>query len=62
MKKLEEMTRRELAEIIVDDQIKRGVVNEENRDLQIKARLYGIGSLKPMSKKDLYKAVKAFGY
>lgn len=62
MKKLEEMTRRELAEIIVDDQIKRGIVNEENRDLQIKARLYGIGSLKPMTKNELYRVVKSFGY
>lgn len=47
------MTRKELAEAIVDDQIKRGIVKKESRELQINARLKGIGSAKPMSKQDL---------
>ena len=36
MKELEKMTRRELAEIIVNDQIKRGVIKKENKELQSK--------------------------
>lgn len=51
--KVLEMTRKELAELIVEDQIKRGVIKEENRDFQINARLKGCGSLKAMSKRDL---------
>lgn len=60
MKKFEEMTRRELAEVIVDDQIRRGVVKEERREFQIKARLKGIGQAKPMSWIDLYNTVVSY--
>lgn len=56
MKKLEEMTRKELAEVIVDNQIKRGIVKKENRNLQIQARLTGVIR---MSKAELYKGAKA---
>ena len=58
MKKLEEMTRYELAEVIVDDQIKRGVVKPENKESQIQGRLNGVGALKPMTKSELYKSAK----
>ena len=57
MKKLEDMTRKELAEIIVNDQIKRGIVKPEKKEFQIQARL--TGSLK-MSWLDLYEAAKHF--
>ena len=60
MKELEKMTRRELAEVIVNDQIKRGIVKEENKELQIKARLKGFGMTKAMSWLDLYEAAKCF--
>ena len=53
------MTRQQLAEVIVDDQISRGVVKAESRNIQIKGRLKGIGSAKPMSKKELLDAVNA---
>ena len=57
MKKLNEMTRKELAEIIVNDQIKRGIVKEEKKELLIKGRING--PLK-MSWMDLYNAAKCF--
>lgn len=57
MKELEKMTRRELAEIIVNDQIKRGIVKEENKKMQIKARLTGMFK---MGWLDLYEAAKHF--
>ena len=60
MKGLEKMTRKELAEVIVNEQIKRGIVKKEDKDIQIKARLNGIGGLKAMSKSELYKGAKAF--
>ena len=60
MKSLEKMTRKELAEVIVNDQIKRGLVKSENKNLQIKIRLKGNGLIKAMSKDELYKAAKAF--
>lgn len=59
MKELEKMTRKELAEVIVNNQIKRGIVKKENKDIQIKARLNGFGALKAMSKSELYKGAKA---
>lgn len=35
------MTRKEMISACVDDQIKRGIVKAENRQMQIKARLNG---------------------
>lgn len=35
------MTRKEMIEACVDDQIKRGIVKAENREMQIKLRLTG---------------------
>lgn len=60
MKTLEQMTRRELATIIVEDQIKRGIVKAENKEMQIKSRLNGKGYAKSMSWNELYNAVKYF--
>lgn len=60
MKDLKDMTRKELAEVIVNNQIKRGIVKEENKELQIKSRLKGNGLIKAMSWMDLYEAAKAF--
>lgn len=57
MKKLEEMTRKELAEVIVNNQIERGIVKLESKEIQIEARLNG--RLR-MSKMELYKSAKAF--
>lgn len=57
MKKLEDMTRKELAEIIVNDQIKRGVVKLENKEKQIQARLTGMFK---MGWLDLYETAKHF--
>ena len=56
-KELEKMTRRELAEIIVNDQIKRGVIKKENKEKQIKARLTGMFK---MGWLDLYETAKHF--
>ena len=39
MKELEKMTRKELATIVVEDQIKRGIVREENKKYVIKRML-----------------------
>lgn len=56
---LHSMTKRQLAETIVDDQIKRGIVKQENRDFQINSRLKGLGALKPMSKNELIKGAES---
>lgn len=54
MKVFEKMTRKELATLLVEDQIKRGVVKIENKEAQIKSKLKGFGSyIKPMSKTEL---------
>lgn len=39
MKELEKMTRKELATMVVEDQIKRGIVKEENKKYVIKRML-----------------------
>lgn len=57
--KLEKMSRKELAEFIVDNQIKRGIVKAENKEKQIKARLKGLGMLKAQSWTDLYNGAKS---
>ena len=60
MKELEKMTRRELAEVIINDQIKRGIIKEENKEMQINARLKGCGMVKAMGWMDLYETAKQF--
>lgn len=60
MKELENMTRKELAEFIVNAQIKNGLVKPENKEFQIRGRLKGCGALKPQSKEELYRGAKAF--
>jgi len=44
------MTRREMIEYCIDDQIRRGVVDKSMRSVQIHYRLNGIGFAKPMTK------------
>ena len=44
------MTRKEMIEYCVDDQIRRGIVEPSMRAVQIHYRLVGIGYAKPMSK------------
>lgn len=54
MKEYEKMTRKELAILLVEDQIKRNVVKEENKLTHVKRVLKGFGSyIKPMSKTEL---------
>lgn len=43
------MTRKEMIEACVDDQIKRGIVKAENRQMQINARLKGRFGVPAMS-------------
>lgn len=57
MKRLEDMTRKELAEVIVNNQIERGIVKAENKERQIKARLTGMFK---MGWLDLYETAKHF--
>lgn len=59
MKQLEKMTRRELAEVIVNNQIERGITRVETKELQIERRLKGCGVLKAQSWTDLYEAAKS---
>ena len=44
------MSRKELISVCVDNQIARGIIKAENRDMQISVRLNGRGLVKPMSK------------
>lgn len=54
MKEFEKMTRKELAVLLVEDQIKRNVIKEENKEIHIKRVLKGFGYyIKPMSKIEL---------
>ena len=48
------MTRRDMAEIIVNDQISRGVVSEDRKDAVIHGWLHGAGACKPTG----YEALK----
>lgn len=57
-KPLEKMTKRELVEKIVDDQIKRGTIPKESRERQIEGRLKGAGAMRPQSKEELLKYFK----
>ena len=49
--RLNKLTRKELATLIVEDQFKRGVVR--NKDVVIKGYLKGLGSAKPLTKQEL---------
>lgn len=54
MRDFEKMTRKELAILLVEDQIKRNVVKEENKTTHVKKVLDGFGRyIKPMSKIEL---------
>ena len=57
---LNKMTRKQLASLIVTDQVVRGVVRREDYAYQVKARLYGLkGYFEPMTKAELLKAAQA---
>lgn len=43
------MTRKQMIEAIVNDQIKRGIVKPEDKQNQVNTRLKGCGALKTMS-------------
>lgn len=43
------MTRKQMIEAIVNDQIKRGIVKPEDKQNQVNTRLKGCGALKAMS-------------
>lgn len=58
-KELKDMTRKELAEYIVDDQIKRGVIKEDSKDKVVDRYLKGAGAVKAQSWTDLYNGAKA---
>lgn len=59
MKEFEKMTRLELANFIVCDQIRRGIINEESRAKVVTRMLKGIGGLKPQNKSELLRVAKA---
>lgn len=61
MKELKNKTRKELIEIIVNDQIKRGIVKSEKKEMHINARLKGCGMIRPMGWLDLYELVIELG-
>ena len=46
------MTRKEMITACVEDQIARGIVKAENKEKQIKWRLYGYAGISAMSKAD----------
>lgn len=52
------MTRKQMITKCVEAQIVNGVVKEENKDLQIKARLNGRGLVKAMNKSECEKWYK----
>lgn len=54
------MTRKEMITAIVDEQIKRGIVDKSMRATQIHYRLNGIGFAKPMSYADCVKAYEGY--
>lgn len=59
MKELEKMTRKELANFIVTNQIERGILKEESRERVVKGLLKGAGFLKAQSKSELLQGAKA---
>lgn len=54
------MTRKQMIEAIVNDQIKRGIVKPEEKKMQVNARLKGCGALKPMSYRECVKAYEGY--
>ena len=46
------MTRKQMIEFCVNDQIARGIVKPEKRNVQVSMRLKGCGAAKPMSYSD----------
>ena len=59
MKELEKMTRKELANFIVTNQIERGILKEESREKVVNRMLKGIGFLKAQSKLEVLQGAKA---
>ena len=59
MKELEKMTRKELANLIVTNQIERGILKEESREIVVKGMLKGAGFLKAQSWSELLQGAKA---
>lgn len=49
------MTRKEMITRCVENQIERGIIKAENKNLHIKSRLYGKNGLKAMSKEECQK-------
>jgi hypothetical protein len=49
-----------MIEAIVNDQIKRGIVKAEDRQMQVNARLKGCGALKPMSYRECKEAYDGY--
>lgn len=54
------MTRKQMIEAIVNDQIERGIVKAEDRQMQVNARLKGCGALRPMSLRDCERAYREY--
>lgn len=53
MKSFKEMTREQLARLIVMDQVVRGVTSMKNAKVQVKIRLEGGFGVKPMTKSEM---------
>lgn len=58
MKSFKEMTREQLAKLIVMDQVVRGVTNIKNAGYQVKVRLEGGFGVKPMTKAELVRVAE----
>lgn len=56
-KEEKKMTRAQMAEIIVNDQISRGVVSEDRKDAVIHGWLHGAGACKPTGYAELKRIV-----
>lgn len=54
------MTRKQYIEAIVNDQIKRGIVKPEDKQMQVNARLKGCGALKAMSLAECKRAYEGY--
>lgn len=59
MKSFKEMTREQLAKLIVMDQVVRGITNIKNASYQVKVRLEGGFGVKPMTKADLVRTAQS---
>ena len=58
MENLEKLTRIQLSKMLVDIQIKRGIIKEENRAICAKRYLNGFGYVKAYRKNDFINAIK----